>query len=167
MICFGSLLLTEFFTGEKKIHYRAQDSQFNARQAFFYPSSGVVLRIHFCADSDSSFHLDAVQDRTFHFYSGPDSDPFILKRIRIRILPIIRVMRICAHWPTDPLQLYFEPSKIQNFDFDADPDPAFDFGADPDPAFTLMLSLSGFLQCLFLKVRQTKMLDGAIATLLL
>jgi hypothetical protein len=66
-------------------------------------------------------------------------------------------MRIGAHWPTDQLQLYFEPSKIQNFEFDA----------DPDPVFTLMLSLSGFLKCLFSKVRQTKMLEGAVATLLL
>jgi hypothetical protein len=48
LIFLGSFLLTIFFTGEKKIHYRAQDSQFNARQAFFYCPSGVKssMRIH-------------------------------------------------------------------------------------------------------------------------
>jgi hypothetical protein len=62
-------------------------------------------------------------------------------RIRIRI----KVMGIYDHWSTDPTglhfeplglycelpRLYFEPKKLQNFDFNADPDPASNSNADP------------------------------------
>jgi hypothetical protein len=34
-----------------------------------------------------------------------------------------------------PPWLYFEPSRLLNFIFDADPDPNFDFDADPDLPF--------------------------------
>jgi hypothetical protein len=68
----------------------------------------------------------------------------------------MKVIRICSHWPVEGLQgsisslhgstvsvygpprLYFEPHKIHNFYFNADPDPAFHSDAEPDPAFTLM-----------------------------
>ncbi len=30
-------------------------------------------------------------------------------------------------------RLYFEPLKLLNFDFNADPDPSFHTNADPDP----------------------------------
>ncbi len=77
-------------------------------------------------------------------------------RIRIRILFLIKLMRVCYHWSEDPPRPHFEPSYtsivsvyghpllqldpplVLNFDFDADPGPAFDFAADPymdpDPA---------------------------------
>jgi hypothetical protein len=34
----------------------------------------------------------------------------------------------------DPPRLHFEPFKLQNFYFNADPDPDFYCNADPDPA---------------------------------
>ncbi len=34
----------------------------------------------------------------------------------------------------NPPQLCFEPLKLLNLDFNADPDPAFHSNADPDPA---------------------------------
>jgi hypothetical protein len=72
-------------------------------------------------------------------------------RIRTRILLRIKLMQICDHWHTDsqglnfkPLRFHcgrprlsmapFEPLKLLNFDFDADPAPPFHFDADPDPA---------------------------------
>ncbi len=68
----------------------------------------------------------------------------------IRILLLIKVMRICDHWPTHPLGFHCKPprlhfelprpftalfwaSKLLNFAFNADPDPAFHSYADPDP----------------------------------
>ncbi len=73
-------------------------------------------------------------------------------RIRIQLLLLFKVKRICDYWSTDSQRLHFEPSRLQrerpghprlqygtpqplNFDNDADPDPACDFIADPDPAF--------------------------------
>jgi hypothetical protein len=38
---------------------------------------------------------------------------------------------VSAHGPP---QFYFQPLKLVNFDFNADPDPAFHSNADPDPA---------------------------------
>jgi hypothetical protein len=67
-------------------------------------------------------------------------------RIRIRILLLIKliVIGICDHRSIDPPELncqlprlYFEPLKLLNFYFNADPDPifpAFHSNADPDPA---------------------------------
>jgi hypothetical protein len=64
------------------------------------------------------------------------------------------VVRICDHWFTltdpprfhlslhpsivrvhGPSRLHFEPPKLPNFDFNADPDHLFTLNADPDPAF--------------------------------
>ncbi len=59
-------------------------------------------------------------------------------------------MGICEHWSIDPLgphfkpsrlhcerprpsPVYFEPLKLLNSDFNADPDPDFHSNADPDP----------------------------------
>jgi hypothetical protein len=70
----------------------------------------------------------------------------------IQILLLIKEIRIYDHCPTDPPALHFEPLrlhferprpstapfeplKLLNFDFNADPDPAFNSNADPDPAF--------------------------------
>ncbi len=65
--------------------------------------------------------------------------------MRIRILLLIKVMRICDHWSTDrPFLslhasilsihglswLHFEPLKLLNFDFNAGPDP------DPQPWYS-------------------------------
>jgi hypothetical protein len=69
-------------------------------------------------------------------------------QIRIQILLLIKVIRICAHWSTNPPGLRFEPPrlfvsvqcpawihveplKLLNFDFDADPEPAFHSNSDP------------------------------------
>jgi hypothetical protein len=55
---------------------------------------------------------------------------------------MIKLLRICDHWSTDPPGLHFErtalqgsilASKAPEFLFNADPDPAFHFNADPDP----------------------------------
>jgi hypothetical protein len=65
---------------------------------------------------------------------------FTLIRIQIRILLLIKGMRICEHWSTEPRRLHlglqdsivsvhgsprlhFEPLKLLNFDFNAYPDP--------------------------------------------
>jgi hypothetical protein len=76
--------------------------------------------------------------------------------MRIQILFLIKVMRICDHQTTDPPRLHFEPPrlhfeppglhcerprlhfeplKILNFDFDRDSDLSFLSNVDPDPAF--------------------------------
>ncbi len=47
--------------------------------------------------------FNAVPDPAFHF---SDQDP-TFHRFRIRILILIRVMRICDHWSTDPPGLHF------------------------------------------------------------
>ncbi len=73
--------------------------------------------------------------------------------MRIRILLLIKVFRICDHWwqtlkgsilslnafivsVHGPSWLLFEPLKLLYFDFSADPDSdtAFYTNADPDPA---------------------------------
>ncbi len=64
-------------------------------------------------------------------------------RIRIRILLIIKVMRICDKWSREPPRLHSDPPRPQWLHFeslqllifysDANPDTTFDF--DPDPAF--------------------------------
>jgi hypothetical protein len=95
-------------------------------------------------DPDPPFYLNADPNPvlTSHLYAEPDPGP----------VPY-QVMRIGHHWSTDPPQLHFEPlhafivsvhgplwfnfqpPKLLNFDFDADPDPAFESGAVPDPVF--------------------------------
>jgi hypothetical protein len=46
-------------------------------------------------------------------------------------------MQTCDHWSADPLRLYIEPLRpsitpqLQNFYFDADPDPNFHSDANP------------------------------------
>jgi hypothetical protein len=42
-------------------------------------------------DPDPDFHFYADPDLAFHIYADP---------YRIRILRLIKVMRICDHWPT-------------------------------------------------------------------
>ncbi len=77
-------------------------------------------------------HLYADLDLAFHFNTVPDSDPaFHLMRIRIRILLLIEMIRICNHWSADPpglplslhasivnvrgpLRLNFKPLKLLN-----------------------------------------------------
>ncbi len=69
---------------------------------------------------------------------------FTSMRIRIRILFVIKVMRICDHWSTDPPGLHvgrplpstapFWASKLLNFDLRADQEPDFPSNVDPDPA---------------------------------
>ncbi len=65
--------------------------------------------------------------------------------MRIRILLLIKVMRICDHWPTDPpssilsvngpLWLHIEPQNLLIFFYlNADPGPAFHSTPDPDSA---------------------------------
>jgi hypothetical protein len=70
-------------------------------------------------------------------------------RIRIRILLLIKLVRICDHWPTDPTGIHFAPPrlhlsvhgpsrlhfdalKLLNIEANADPDTAFHLNADPD-----------------------------------
>ncbi len=66
----------------------------------------------------------------------PDLDPvldpafFILMWIQIPLL--IKVMRICDQCYI-PSGLHFDPLKLLNFDFTADPDLDFPSNADPDP----------------------------------
>ncbi len=69
--------------------------------------------------------------------------------MRIRILLIIKVMRICDHWSKDPPRLVYTSivrvrgppllhlgaSKASEFDFNEDPDPAIYSNADPEPTF--------------------------------
>jgi hypothetical protein len=75
--------------------------------------------------------------------------------IRIRILPFIKILGICDHWPTDPPRLhlslqasivsvkqprwlYFEHLKLLNFYINADPDLVSKnnrIQADPDSYF--------------------------------
>jgi hypothetical protein len=45
----------------------------------------------------------------FHFYADPDP-AFHFNAVRILLL--IKLMRICDHWPTDPPDLQFEPPRI-------------------------------------------------------
>jgi len=60
-------------------------------------------------------------------------------RILILILLLSKVMQIYDHyWPTDPLDIHFEPPRLNfeprkpmNFEFN-DPDPAFNSNASPD-----------------------------------
>jgi hypothetical protein len=69
--------------------------------------------------------------------------------VRIRILLLILMRRICDRRSTEPSRLHFEPPSLHcerqrssvapfeppplmNFCFDPDPDPASDFGADTD-----------------------------------
>jgi hypothetical protein len=73
---------------------------------------------------------------------------FILIRIRIRILLLIIVIEIYGHWSIDlpglhfkppglhseRPRLYFQPLKLLNFAFNANPDPVFPSIADSDPA---------------------------------
>jgi hypothetical protein len=67
--------------------------------------------------------------------------------MRIQILLLIKVMIYYHRSPDSPglhfisprfscqrSWLYFEPPKLLNFDFDADPDPAFHSNANPKPA---------------------------------
>ncbi len=65
---------------------------------------------------------------------------FILKWIWFRILRIIKVMRICDHWSTDPPGIHFEPPRLHcerplpsTIPFSACETPAFHSNADPDP----------------------------------
>ncbi len=59
---------------------------------------------------------------------------FSLMRIWIWILFLVKVLRICDYWSTDPQVLHFKSLKLLNFDLNADPDPALHSNADPDPA---------------------------------
>ncbi len=83
----------------------------------------------------------------------------LMTLMRIRILPLIKVMRICGHWPAEPPRLHFESTRLQcepsrpsmapfwastavelltlilldaAVDFDADP--GFHCDVNPDPA---------------------------------
>jgi len=76
-----------------------------------------------------------------------DPDP-LFKSMRIPILLLIKVMRICDHGPTEPPDLHFEPPRLyfgsprlhleprrlMSYDFHALLDPAFHCNADPDAA---------------------------------
>jgi hypothetical protein len=58
--------------------------------------------------------------------------------MRIRILLLIKVMRICDQWRaicSIVQAFHFEHLKLLKFDFNADPDPGFHSYADPDPGF--------------------------------
>jgi hypothetical protein len=74
----------------------------------------------------NTHHFNADPDPAFHF-------------LRIRIPLLVKVMGICDHWSTDPpgldfeslrlhcerprhQRLNFEPQKLVNFDFNADPE---------------------------------------------
>ncbi len=88
------------------------------------------LRIRIQCESESSFPFKADPDTTFHF-----------KRVRMRIRLLIEEMQM--YWPPQSTpQLWasrvlqvsiFEPIKLLNFDYNADPDPVFH--SDPDQAF--------------------------------
>ncbi len=89
----------------------------------------------------------------FHF----DAEIRLLTLMRVRILLLIKVMRICDHWytvryrpsvalffePPRPLFLastalhgsIFEPQQLLDFDFDTVRIRLFNFDADPHPIF--------------------------------
>jgi hypothetical protein len=50
------------------------------------------------------------------------------------MMPSIFSLQACIVSVHGHPQLYFEPLKLLNFDFNADPDPDFHFNADPGPA---------------------------------
>jgi hypothetical protein len=79
------------------------------------------------ADPDPAFHFNAEPNPTFHFNADPDYDPHQgdanLRSLAFRHPGL--------HF--EPPRLHFVPSKLQNFDFIADPDPASKNNADPDP----------------------------------
>jgi hypothetical protein len=87
--------------------------------------------------------IDADPDPTCHFDVGPDPN---FTSMLILIWLLIKVMRICIHWPEDPPRsfrcsrmslpkLLGELSQLPKFIFFADPDPVLDFDADPDRTF--------------------------------
>ncbi len=92
---------------------------------------------HSNADLDPSFYFNAVPGLTCYFVSDPDPDNAFFK-----------IMRICDYWSTEYryckplwapfgasmpslLRLHFEPQKLPNFGFNADPDPGSQNYADP------------------------------------
>jgi hypothetical protein len=68
-----------------------------------------VLRIDPDADPDSSCHFDADPETTFHSDADLNPDPTFL-RIRIWILFLVKLMRVCHHGFKDPPRPHFEPS---------------------------------------------------------
>jgi hypothetical protein len=69
---------------------------------------------HLDADPDPVFHFDAVPDPTVNFGAGPNLTSTVMG-IRIRpfelmgIRLLIKVLRICNHWPKDLPRLHCEP----------------------------------------------------------
>jgi hypothetical protein len=78
-------------------------------------------------------HLTADPDPAFYFYADPDPYQSYANLQQ----PVYRPFRapfeppLCVHGSP---RLHFEPLKLRNFDFNADPNPAFHADADPDPA---------------------------------
>jgi hypothetical protein len=84
-------------------------------------SSRVADPHHFNADPDPAFHLNVDPDPAPHQSDG-----------NLRPMGYRDNLDLPGLHFQHP-QPYFEPLKILNFDFSADPDPAFHFIADPDP----------------------------------
>jgi hypothetical protein len=84
---------------------------------------------HLNADPDPAFQLNV--DLAFHLNADSDPDPAHLRSNRKLRLLTRHFSIVSDHGPP---RLYFEPLKLLNFHFNADPDPAFYSNANPDPA---------------------------------
>jgi hypothetical protein len=91
-------------------------------------------------------HFNAELDPPFHFNPDPDPAPHqgYAKRKSTTTVLAYRPSRPPSEPPSlhfERPRLHFEPRKLRNFDFNADPDPAFhyntdlDLNTDPDSAY--------------------------------
>ncbi len=99
---------------------------------------------------------------SFLYGSGSGSD-FSLMLIRIWILLLIEVLRICDHLSTDTRRLHFDPpllhlwasAALHGFIFEPIQLLKFDFDADPYPAFILMQIRIWLLRIMRIRIRNT------------
>jgi hypothetical protein len=83
--------------------YKRGVLQCTRTQSIKFPHMNFAVPASKVADPDpnSAFHLIRIQIRLSN-----------LMLIRIRILLLIKVMRICDHWYTDPQGLHLEPPRL-------------------------------------------------------
>jgi hypothetical protein len=90
----------------------------------------------FNVDPEPAFQLNADPDTAFHFSADADADPYPA---------LIKVMRICDHWSTDPPGLHFEPLQLLKFDLNVYQDPASKNNADPCESGCATMQLRAFI----------------------
>jgi hypothetical protein len=109
-------------------HWNLSNYRYHA-QYKLHCSNRVLDPHQFSADPESSIHFETDGSRILLF-----------TLMRIRILLLIKVMRACDHWSTDPLRLHFHSLRLHtriqsppllhfelwllNFNFNVDPGPA-------------------------------------------